>query len=229
MIMDGWVDYLHVDLLGEHILFRSLRLQSLWSFIPASIVITTVCLLERFLTVILNKNIQPSTVRHSRFATAVWRSSVYGFVTFLRLLYMLIAMSNQLGAIAIVVIMLSLGQFTIEYAEYQEPNFETQVELEEPLLGTSFGRRRPTGRFRARSKPDNIFIHPNESNLARADAVALELGIAGDTELVQGNKTDGKSWQLGKGRDVARETFGGSHRRLIESDIMVFDAGDDRL
>ncbi|KAG6380966.1 exonuclease V a 5' deoxyribonuclease-domain-containing protein [Boletus reticuloceps] len=248
MIMDGWVDYLHVDLLGEHILFRSLRLQSLGSFIPASIVITTVseygavlavcdCSLEKLsvwichlstITIYAHSDVKPARVR----ASNVVRNST---------------MTVPPRAIAIVVIMLSLGQFTIEYAEYQEPNLETQyvlattwrfdrkvtvhrVELEEPLLGTSFGRRRPTGRFRARSKPDNIFIHPNESNLARADAVALELGIAGDTELVQGNKTDGKSWQLGKGRDVAREAFASSHRRLIESDIMVFDAGDgDRL
>ncbi|KAH0838105.1 hypothetical protein J3R83DRAFT_6350 [Lanmaoa asiatica] len=127
-------------------------------------------------------------------------------------------------AIAIVVITLSIGQFAIEYVGYQEQNLETQ--LEEPLLGNSFGRRRPIGRPHLRSKPDNIFIHPNESNLARADAVALELGITGDTELVQGNRADGRSWQLGKGRDVARETFGGSHRRL-DSDTNVFDVGDD--
>ncbi|KAF8560134.1 hypothetical protein OG21DRAFT_1492535 [Imleria badia] len=137
---------------------------------------------------------------------------------------MLIAMSNQLGAIAIVVIMLSLGQFAIEYTEYQEPNLGRQVE--EPLLA-SFERRRPIWRPRARSKPDSIFIHPNESNLARADAVALELGIAGDTKLVQGNRAVGQSWQLGKGRDVARKTFGSSHRRLIDSDTNIFDVRDD--
>ena len=105
MDMDGWVDYLHVEFLGEHILFRSLRLKSLWSFTLATIVITIVCLGERYplgvsfttpvhrcahppprlLTVVLNKKIRPSTVRNSRLATAAWRSSVYGFVTFLRL------------------------------------------------------------------------------------------------------------------------------------------------
>jgi len=163
--------------------------------------------MDGFLTVVLNKNLQPNTIRHSRLATAAWKSFLYGSVTFLRLLYMLIAMSNQLGAIAVVVITLSIGQFAIEYIEYQEPNFERQVE--EPLLGT----RRRSGKPRARSKPDNIFIHPNQSNLARADAVAYELGITGDTELVRGNKADGKSWALGRGRDMARETFGDSHRR----------------
>ena len=97
--------------------------------------------------------------------------------------------------------------------------------MEEPLLGTSFGRRHAIGRPRTRSKPDSIFIHPNESNLARADAFALELGVGGDTELVHGNRADGQSWQLGKGRDIARETFGGSHRRLTDPDTSVI--GDD--
>lgn len=46
--MDEWVDYLHVEFLGEHILFRFLRLQSFWSFILGSIVITVICLVERY-------------------------------------------------------------------------------------------------------------------------------------------------------------------------------------
>ena len=62
--------------------------------------------------------------------------------------------------------------------------------------------------------------------MARADAFALELGIGGDTELVQGNRVNGQPWQLGKGRDIARETFGGSHR-LIDPDPSVIDVGDD--
>ena len=79
-----------------------------------------------------------------------------------------------------------------------------------------------------RSKPDSLFIHPNESNLARADAVALELGVASDTELAQGNNADGRAWELGRGRDVAKATFGGSHHRLVDSDTnIVFEVGDD--
>jgi len=98
---------------------------------------------------------------------------------------------------------------------------------EEPLIGTSFQRRHLVGGSRTRSKPDDIFIHPSESNLARADAVALELGIGGDTDLVQGNRAGGQSWQLGRGRDAARKAFGGSYCRLTESDTGVFDVGDD--
>ncbi|KAG9314150.1 exonuclease V a 5' deoxyribonuclease-domain-containing protein [Chiua virens] len=226
--MDGWVDYLHLDFLGEHILFSFLRLQSIWSFILSSILIAIICLSERFLTLILNKNISPSTLRYSRLATAAWKSSLYGSVTLLRLLYMLIAMSNQLGCVSSSnVITLSIGQFAIEYIDYQEPNSDRHVE--EPLLGTSYEpfRRRHTNP-RVRSKPDNIFIHPNENNLARADAVALQLGLAGDTELVQGNnlRADGHSWQLGKGKELARETFGATHRRS-QSDTNTLDEDED--
>ncbi len=68
---------------------------------------------------------------------------------------------------------------------------------------TSFGRPR------SKSKPDAIWIHPTESNIARADARAIQLGlIEGDTDLVRANQlpSEGETaWEVGKGRDVARE------------------------
>lgn len=66
-------------------------------------------------------------------------------------------------------------------------------------------------RTRSKSKPDNIFIHPAQSNLARADAAAQQLGLSGDTDLVQGSTylENGEGhWELGKGRDTARELLG---------------------
>lgn len=66
-------------------------------------------------------------------------------------------------------------------------------------------------RPRSRSKPSKIFIHPSESNLARADAAALQLGIGGDTELVKGNQvpqTGETAWKAGKGKVLARELMG---------------------
>ena len=65
----------------------------------------------------------------------------------------------------------------------------------------------PSGRPRSRSKPESIFIHPNHSNIARADAAAVQLGLAGDTDLVKGNvyPADAETWEHGRGRDVARE------------------------
>ncbi|KAF9225570.1 hypothetical protein BS17DRAFT_604991 [Gyrodon lividus] len=226
--MDGWVDYLHVGFLGEHVLLSSLRLNSFWAFLLSSVVISVLCLSERFLTVVLNKHVQPRWAQRSRLANAVWRSLIYGLVTFLRLLYMLVAMSYQLGAIAVVVVTLSVGQFAIEYFDHQEPDSERHVE--EPLLGASAGRRHLAGSIRPHSRPKPIAIplHPNESNLARADAAALELGIAGDTELVKGNGVpDGQeTWQHGKGRDVARQMFGDAHHRR-HSDTNIFDIGDE--
>lgn len=86
----------------------------------------------------------------------------------------------------------------------------------EPLLG---GRQdeqsfpltsRSSQPRRSRSKPDGIFIHPAESNIARADAVAIELGLGGDTERVKSfNRGDDPAWQTGTGRNKARELMMG--------------------
>jgi hypothetical protein len=69
-----------------------------------------------------------------------------------------------------------------------------------------------TTRPRAKSKPTSIFIHPTQSNIARADAAALHMGLAGDTELVKGNiHPDGEAaWKIGEGKDLAREIMGRS-------------------
>lgn len=67
-------------------------------------------------------------------------------------------------------------------------------------------------RPRSKSKPDEIFIHPAESNIARADAVALELGLGGNTERVTSHHSysrDMKAWETGKGRDIARQMLAG--------------------
>ena len=73
-----------------------------------------------------------------------------------------------------------------------------------PSPGSSSSGTRP----RSRSKPESNFIHPNESNLARADAAAAQLGLAGDTERVQAGvyaAAGADAWEHGRGRDVARE------------------------
>lgn len=71
--------------------------------------------------------------------------------------------------------------------------------------------QRVVTRPRSRSKPSKIFIHPADSNLARADAAALQLGIGGDTELVKGIQcppTGETAWNIGKGRVLARQLMG---------------------
>ena len=47
MQMGGWTDHLHIDLFGEHVLFPSLRLDSAWHFVVASLFTTALCLIER--------------------------------------------------------------------------------------------------------------------------------------------------------------------------------------
>jgi len=81
----------------------------------------------------------------------------------------------------------------------------------QPLLSKE--RAYPKTRPRSKSKPDDIFIHPTQSNIARADAFALQLGLAGETERVQGYKApeqEDTGWEVGKGKDYAREMLAGS-------------------
>jgi hypothetical protein len=80
-------------------------------------------------------------------------------------------------------------------------------------------------RPRSKSKPAQIFIHPSQSNFARADAFALQRGLGGRTELVEdvGHPGSAESWREGKGQEVARELLG--HRRSSTSS--QFQIGDE--
>lgn len=213
--MDGWVDYLHFSFLGEHVLFSSLRLNTFSGFVLSSVLTAMICLCERFLTALSIKGFRPRRASRSRFISACWATTLYGFVTLLRLLYMLLAMSYHIGMIAVVVISLSMGQFIVEYYNHPRPmESESERCVQEPLLDFATRRRK----IRTKSRPDSIFIHPTHSNLARADAAALELGIAGDTELVKGNRPlDYQAWEHGKGKDVARQLFGGMPRQSLDT------------
>jgi hypothetical protein len=82
----------------------------------------------------------------------------------------------------------------------------------EPNYALTSVKTRP----RSKSKPEAIFIHPAESNIARADAVALEMGLAGSTERVQsyGYTKEEPPWEMGKGKDMAREMLlGGAQQK----------------
>jgi hypothetical protein len=96
--------------------------------------------------------------------------------------------------------------------------------------------RKPRGKV----KPAGLFIHPNNSNLARADAAAVELGLHRSTERVEALQTSCDSdeddamaaWGQGRGRDAARNLLRGathqqtrSHSRS-ESQQKLFQVGD---
>ncbi|KAI0082310.1 hypothetical protein K474DRAFT_1634430 [Panus rudis PR-1116 ss-1] len=288
--MDGWKDHLHFSLLGEHVLFPSLHLDTVWHFLLASSFTIVLCLSERTLTYAISKNWSPfAWSRRTRLQKAFWKACLYWVVTLGRLLYMLLAMTFNVGLILVVVTSLSAGQFVIEYL--QEPSHEPRgrrdsENVKEPLLESpttyehpvalhtypsfrsspssaydAYSRSPPlspspvsaqlpytqsnpllpsvtpprsrsphsfhlppppatsskanppqiTTRPRSKSKPTSIFIHPNESNLARADAAAQQLGLQGDTERVKASvyaADDDVPWEVGKGKDVARELLG---------------------
>ncbi|KDQ63076.1 hypothetical protein JAAARDRAFT_29072 [Jaapia argillacea MUCL 33604] len=247
----GWQDRLHLSFLGEHVLLGSLRLDSFWHFIVASLLTFSICLTERALTFALTKNWVPfASLRRSRFRSALWRTVLYWVVTFERLLYMLIAMTFHIGLLVVTVTTLALGQFIIEYYEIPQQSQAQSREsfrLKEPLLNSPTFASDPsnnpvsvTTRPRSKSKPDAIFIHPAQSNLARADAAAMEMGIAGDTDRVKGNQysIEDDAWQTGKGKEVARALLHGSNatagRRQQsaqhvrrESEQRLFQLGED--
>lgn len=104
MHMDGWEDYLHFSFLGEHILVKTLPLNSFANFIWGTLLTVVLCLIERYLVIIYrrrslivcpyNRSLTfaitkhwspfPST-RRSRFRDATWRAAMYWIVTLLRL------------------------------------------------------------------------------------------------------------------------------------------------
>jgi len=191
----GWQDYLHWSLLSEHVLVPHLQLQSAWTFTLASLLTVFVCLSERLLTYALSCSEAPRTRRaRSPLRAALRRTCLYWLVTFDRMLYMLIAMTFNVGLLVILVTSLSAGQFLIEYRNLTSVPQSPDPESKEPLLASDYYERPAehasyppqgiTTRPRSKSKPDSIFIHPSESNIARADAAAVSLGLAGDTDLV---------------------------------------------
>jgi len=111
-------------------------------------------------------------------------------MTFLRICCVLILTTFHIGIILIIILTFSAAQFLIELENLPQPPRHHSLAL----------------RPRSKSKPDGIFIHPTQSNIARADAAALELGLGGDTERVKGyliNKEE-SAWQAGTGRNQVR-------------------------
>jgi len=198
--------YLHWSFRDEHVLFSSIVLHSTLSFLSVCLLIALICLLERFLTFSLDKQWAPQALNLSFARLALWRTGLYSVVTFLRLCYMFIAMTFHVGLVLVIVASLSVGQLAIELHNIPKHHSFSRVEgdISRPLLPQErvYHKTRP----RSRSKPDDIFIHPTQSNIARADAVAMELGLSGETERVRGFVVqENSAWDVGKGRDFARE------------------------
>ncbi|KAH9065584.1 hypothetical protein EDB87DRAFT_1554915 [Lactarius vividus] len=255
--MDGWEDYLHTSFYGEHVLFPGLRLKSLGAFVCAAFLAAALCLLERALTFALSKHWSPfRAVRQSRTRRALWRAGLYAVATLLRLLYMLLSMTFHVWLILTIVLSLAAGQFFIEYFE-QPHDSDPRKYVARPTLPLFFPSTQcppachialsssppsTMRKARSRAKPAGLFIHPNDSNLARADAVAVELGLHGSTEHVSVGAARASSdsddtertWERGRGRDAARALLGGAQQvhtnvrghAKSDSQRMLFQVGD---
>ena len=106
--------------------------------------------------------------------------------------------------------------YTSEPTSYARPQHSSTTPSSSS--SSSAAHNRPlTTRPRSRSKPADIFIHPTDSNLARADAAAQQLGVSGDTDRVKSSwyptENDTPTWETGKGRDIAREMLGSASRK----------------
>lgn len=88
------------------------------------------------------------------------------------------------------------------------------MDVEEPFLNERHMMRPFSTRPRSKSKPDAIFIHPNDSNIARADAVASNLDPPNDIDHIHRNnyRRDEPAWTSSEGKGVARALLGASRK-----------------
>ncbi|KAI0032149.1 hypothetical protein K488DRAFT_50550 [Vararia minispora EC-137] len=249
--MEGWTDRLHTGFLGEHVLVTELRLTSFGAFCIAALVTLVICIVERAIAIALSKRWVPFRVapgKRGRIQNTLWRMGLNWIATLLQILYMLIAMSFHIGLIFIIVTTLAVGQCILESLEEPPARnlsryaYDIALSGSEPLLSpentdsSTIPRHdkspsSPLPRQGSRAKPSSIFIHPTQSNLARADAAAVELGLHGSTGLVSAGETSAEPWVGGKGREVAREIMGptkgkaGPHHRT-SSQARLFHVGE---
>jgi hypothetical protein len=165
---------------------------------------------------------------------------------------MLLSMTFHIWLILVIVLSLTFGQLLIEYYE-QEPHDDHsplatthQKNTYNVTLPTSQSPPPPHRMMMIRKargnkvKPAGLFIHPNNSNLARADAAAVELGLHRSTERVEALRTSSDSdyddvmasWGQGRGRDAARNLLRSATQRQTrshsrsESQEKLFQVGD---
>ncbi|KAL1748952.1 hypothetical protein HDZ31DRAFT_28601 [Schizophyllum fasciatum] len=235
---------LHWGLRGESILLSSLRLDSALGCFAASLLTATICLAERLTTYAHETHWGPAWSERSRWRKALWRSGLYWLASLLRLFYMLIAMSFNVGthgvhqssplSLLCQVTTLATAHFFTELQKCTQTESQTEYEdAEEPLLERnpapialgSVPQPRAATRPRSKSKPGDIFIHPRYNNIARADAAAMELGLGGNTDRVSdaSHRHADAPWKHGQGKQQARALLGHTRTR----DHHAFGLDDD--
>ncbi|KZT62590.1 hypothetical protein CALCODRAFT_513879 [Calocera cornea HHB12733] len=120
MDMSDWKPYFHISFDGGIFLFPFLRVASWPTFLLAATFTALVCWLERLLTLLHSRAYVPAVFeRLGRPGMAGWRAGMYGVLTLLRLLYMLVAMTFHVGLLLVTVFSLASSQFVIEYGELE--------------------------------------------------------------------------------------------------------------
>ncbi|KAJ7045133.1 copper transporter [Mycena alexandri] len=200
-------DYLHFSFKGSYVLFWFIQLDSFAGFFIAALLTVGICAVERLLGFAYEHQWGPASIRRSRGANALWRAGMYWVLAFLRLAYMLIAMTMNMGLILLAVTTLALGQFLIELRTPPRDREYTPLAEEAPLYTHRSSSEDPTAFLqhrRSRSKPDGIFIHPKESNIARADTAMRSL---------ERLPLDSATWETGKGPEAARALLGNNSKK----------------
>ncbi|KAJ7726408.1 copper transporter [Mycena metata] len=199
-------DYLHFSLEGSHVLFSFVQLDSFAGFFIGALLTVGICAAERLLGFAYEHQWGPASIRRSRGANALWRAGMYWVLSFLRLAYMLIAMTLNMGLILLAVTTLAVGQFLIELRNPPRDREYTPLGEEAPLYTRRTSGEDPTAlsqHRRSRSKPDSLFTHPNESNITRADTAIRGL------ERVP---LESATWEKGKGPEAARALLGNNSK-----------------
>ncbi|KAJ7083391.1 hypothetical protein B0H15DRAFT_952079 [Mycena belliarum] len=122
-------DVLHWSLTDTHVIFASLVLDAPGGFALSSLLVCSICVLERLLSYAYDTRWGPARVRRSRGANALWRAGMYWVLAVLRLAYMLIVMTMHMGLILIAVTTLAAGQFLIELRTPPRDQRESYVPL----------------------------------------------------------------------------------------------------
>ncbi|KAH8835590.1 hypothetical protein DL96DRAFT_1574846 [Flagelloscypha sp. PMI_526] len=222
---------LHFTFDGEYVLLPGLQIDSWLGFLIACILTVVICFLERLVTTLMEFGWSPSSLQYNRRRLALAKTGLFWLATLLRLLYMIIAMSQNAMLLVLIATSLSIAQFIKELRIPSQPNPSDSQYHELPDAPSETNMLLPSTRPRSRSKPDELFIHPLQSNVARADATAIRMGLESDTEnVVQPTYGHDASWQAGAGRDAARQAFASSglqENGRSHPDSQPFNLGED--
>jgi len=143
---------------------------------------------------------------------------------------MLISMTYHIGLILIIVMSLTSAQFVVDYLQDTHaapPKSFDHANI--PLLRTpsdldhasSLYDDSSTAQPRTKARPDQLFLHPNNSNIARAESFALELGLGGEANGRAQAIGGGYSAGNGEARQNGNDAHG--HRRSPSSKFQIGD------